>query len=443
MSFVVPLRGSIILPSDPSSERGTAYRQWDDREAAARDRPCRLRRGARKSDRRAPVVGMCVVSAPARRVVEMPRSGIRAVMDLAAAVPDALHLEVGEPNFPTPPHIVEAAAVAAREGHTKYTPSRGYPALREAIAAKVRTQNGIPTTTDGVVVVSGAVTGLIEAFLAIVEPGDAILLPDPGWPNTEMMVVLAGGRPVRYPLLREAGYEPDLDALRALVRRERPKAIYVNSPGNPTGSVFSQATIEALCELAATADAFIVSDECYEAITFDAEHRSPGALAPDRTLSAFSFSKTYAMTGWRVGYLVAPAAIADLVAKLQEPVISCASAISQKAAEAALAGPQDVVAAMVAEYRARRDVVVPMLRDVGMLVAEPRGAFYVMADVTRSGLDGREFALRLIADRGVAVAPGDTFGPAGRHLIRISLASDIETIVEGARRIIEFASWRT
>lgn len=379
------------------------------------------------------------MTAPARRVVELPRSGIRAVMELAAVVPDALHLEVGEPDFPTPPHIVEAAAAAARDGHTKYTASRGYLSLREAIAAKVAASNGFTVSPSEVVVVSGAVTALMEAFLAIVEPGDVVLLPDPGWPNTEMMVVLAGGRPVRYPLLAESGFEPDLDALTDLVRRERPKAIYVNSPGNPTGGVFSHATIERICELAESGDAFIVSDECYEAITFDAPHHSPASLVPQRTLSAFSFSKTYAMTGWRVGYLAAPTPLAELVAKIQEPVISCASAISQKAAEAALNGPQDIVGEMVTAYRSRRDALVATLREAGMLVAEPRGAFYVMANVSRSGLDGRAFALRLIEERGVAVAPGDTFGPAAGNLVRISLASDAQTLAEGARRIIAFA----
>ncbi len=359
-------------------------------------------------------------------------------MELAASVPDVLHLEVGEPNFPTPPHVVEAAAEAAREGHTRYTASRGYPELRQAIADKLTSMNGMTVGIDQIVVTSGAVTALFEAFMAILEPADAVLLPDPGWPNTEMMVLLAGGRPVRYPLPAAGGFQPDLDALRSIARRERPKAIYVNSPGNPTGAVLGRSTIEAICEIAASVDAFVVSDECYEAITFGATHHSPGAIMPDRCLSAFSFSKTYAMTGWRIGYLVAPRSVADVIAKLQEPVISCASAVSQKAAEAALRGPQDVVSEMVAAYRARRDVLVAALAASELLVSIPEGAFYIMADVHRSGLTGREFALRLVSERGVAVAPGDTFGPAGTGLVRISLASDLPVLEEATRRIVDF-----
>jgi aspartate aminotransferase len=377
------------------------------------------------------------ISPPAQRARDLPRSGIRAIMDLAATIPDVIHLEVGEPDFGTPSHIVEAAAAAARDGHTKYTASRGYPSLREAIVGKLQSTNGITATIDEITVTSGAVTALFEGFLAILEPGDVVLLPDPGWPNTEMMVTLAGGRAIRYPLLAESGFDPDLDTLRALATRERPKAIYVNSPSNPTGAVFTRLAIETICEIAATVDAYLVSDECYEAITFDRPHHSPAAIAPERCLTAFSFSKTYAMTGWRVGYLVAPAPISDVVVKLQEPVISCASAVSQKAAEAALVGPQECVVQMVDAYRDRRDAMVTILQGAGLLASAPAGAFYVMADVASSGLSGRDFALRLVRDRAVAVAPGDTFGPAGDDLIRISLASSMQALTEGARRTMD------
>jgi len=378
-----------------------------------------------------------LVRRPAQRAIDLPRSGIRAVMDLAATVPDVIHLEVGEPNFPTPAHIVEAGADAARAGHTKYTASRGYLSLREALVEKLRTMNGISASVDQITVTSGAVTALFEGFLAILEPDDAVLIPDPGWPNTEMMITLAGGRSVRYPLVAAARFEPDLDALREIARRERPKAIYLNSPGNPTGAVFSRDTIEAICAIAESVDAYVVSDECYEAITFDSPHHSPAAIDPERCLTAFSFSKTYAMTGWRVGYLVAPTDVSDVVIKLTEPVISCASAVSQKAAEAALLGPQDIVGDMVAAYRMRRDAMVDVLGTAGLLATTPSGAFYVMADIGRSGLSGREFALRLVTERGVAVAPGDTFGPTGHDLIRISLASDTASLAEGAKRIID------
>jgi aspartate aminotransferase/aminotransferase len=378
-----------------------------------------------------------IVRRPAQRAIDLPRSGIRAVMDLAATVPDVIHLEVGEPNFPTPAHIVEAGADAARAGYTKYTASRGYLSLREALVEKLRTMNEISSSVDQITVTSVAVKAMFDAFHAILDPRDTVLIPDPGWPNTEMMITLAGGRPVRYPLLAAARFEPDLDALRELALRERPKAIYLNSPGNPTGAVFTKGTIEAICAIAESVDAYVVSDECYEAITFDSPHHSPGAIAPERVLAAFSFSKTYAMTGWRVGYLVAPTDVSDVVVKITEPVISCASAVSQKAAEAALSGPQAIVGQMVAAYRMRRDAMVEALSATGLLATTPSGAFYVMADIGRSGLSGRDFALRLVRERGVAVAPGDTFGPAGRDLIRISLASDLASLEEGAKRIID------
>lgn len=373
----------------------------------------------------------------AARVDAMPRSGIREVMELAERVPEIIHLEVGEPDFPTPPHVVEAAARAARDGYTKYTPSRGFLSLREALAAKLAERNRMVVSPDDIVVTTGGVTAVLEAILLLVDPGAAVLLPDPGWPNTEAMVALAGGRPVRYPLDPGAAFAPDLEALGRIARREGARVVYVNSPSNPTGAVFGPAVVERLCNLAGEIGFWIVSDECYESITFGQPHLSPGAFAPERTFAAFSFSKTYSMTGWRVGYLVTPPGLGAMAAKVQEPLVSCAAAISQKAAEAALTGPQDDAEAMVTAFRERRDLAVGLLEPSGLLLARPEGAFYALVDVTPSGRPSRDYARDLVAERGVAVAPGDTFGPSTAGAVRLSFAVNGHALGAGIARLLD------
>jgi len=373
----------------------------------------------------------------ASRLRDLPRSGIREVMDLAATIPNVIHLEVGEPDFPTPPHIVEAAVRAARDGYTKYTPSRGYLSLREALCEKLERQNKVSAAPNDVIFTVGGVGALFEAFMALVEPNDVVLIPDPGWPHTEAMVLLAGGRPVRYPLLLERGFEPDLQALEELATRTAAKAIYINSPGNPTGGVFGRATVEAICAIADRSGAYIVSDECYEAITFGTDHVSPASLLPERVFSAWSFSKTYAMTGWRAGYLLTPPGLGAEVTKIQEPVISCATGIVQKAAEAALIGPQECVSEMVSAYRDRRDLIVRLLEGTSLLLAVPQGAFYAMVDISAAGRDSRAFVRWLLTEKGVAVAPGSTFGPSADRAVRVSLASGRRSLAEGVGRLAE------
>lgn len=374
----------------------------------------------------------------ARPVAEMRRSGIREVMDLAGTDPDVIHLEIGEPDFGTPAHIVEAAVAAAESGQTKYTANRGLASLREALAAKLARANGIDTDAEDIVVTTGGITALAEALFTLVEPGDEILLPDPAWPNYAMLAGMLRARVVRYPLDRERGYEPDLDRLAELARSPAAKVILVNSPGNPTGAVWSRKTMERVYEIACAANLYLLTDEVYEEIVFEGEHVSPAAFADDgRVVSTFSFSKTYAMTGWRVGYVVASPAIAETIAKTQEALVSCAVPVSQKAAEAALLGPQDCVAQMRDAYRERRDVAVAALRAHHLFVSEPQGAFYVVADISAATDDTYGFARRLVAEHAVAVAPGETFGPAGAGLVRLSLAASRDSVEEGIRRLAE------
>jgi aspartate aminotransferase/aminotransferase len=375
---------------------------------------------------------------PAHGVGAMRRSGIREVMDLAASHPGVIHLEVGEPDFATPAHIIEAAARAGEEGYTKYTANRGLLSLREALAAKLARLNRISAGPEEIVVTTGGVTALVESLFALVEPGEEILLPDPGWPNYEMMAAALSAHAVRYPLDRDRCYEPDLGRLAELAGSPRAKVIVVNSPGNPTGSVWSRETVERVYEIACERNTYLLTDEVYEEILFDGEHVSPASFDDEgRVVSAFSFSKTYAMTGWRVGYVVSSPPLAEVIAKVQEAFVSCCASVSQMAAQAALLGPQECVAEMRDAYSARRDLAVAALREHGLFVTEPRGAFYILGDVSAATSDTFGLARHLVVEHGVAVAPGETFGPAGAGLVRLSLAASASSLEEGIRRLAE------
>lgn len=371
------------------------------------------------------------------RLAALPRSGIRGIMELALELPDAIRLEIGDPDFDTPAHIVDAAAEAARAGFTHYAPSVGLAGLRTLIAEKVASRNGFACRPDQVVVTTGACGGLHATLLALLDPGDQILVPDPGWTTLVPMALSAGVEPVPYPLDPARGFALDPDALEARIR-PRTRAIVLNSPSNPTGAVASRETLERALEVAAAHGLWVISDECYEDLVFDGRHESPAALGdPGRVVSVFSFSKSYAMTGWRVGYVVAPAGVAPLVAKAQEPLVSSASTISQKAAEAALAGPQDVVAAMRETYRRRRDHACSQLDAAGVGYVRPGGAFYLMVDVARAADGADAFAHRLLLERHVAVVPGTAFGEGGRGFVRVSLAAADASLATGLERLAE------
>ena len=274
--------------------------------------------------------------------------------------------------------------------------------------------------------------------MAILNPGEQVLIPDPGWPNVEMMVACAGGIAKHYPLPRESSFEPAIAMLETLVT-ERTKAIVINSPSNPTGTVFRRETVEALVDVAARHDLYLIADEVYEQIIFDQQHYNPQRFDPDgRVIGVHSFSKTYAMTGWRVGYVVASPPLARLITKLQEPFFSCASSVSQKAAEAALAGPQDCVDQMRQEYRRNRDLAISLLNEARLPFVRPQGTFYMLVDISRSGLGSDQFARALLQGARVAVAPGRAFGPSGEGYVRLSLASTPADIREGICRLAAF-----
>ncbi|MGB3904847.1 MAG: pyridoxal phosphate-dependent aminotransferase [Anaerolineae bacterium] len=371
-------------------------------------------------------------------VKKMRRSGIREIMDLAQRMPDVVHLEVGEPGFPTPQHIVQAAQRAMEEGFTKYTPNAGLLSLREQVVVKLATVNGLEASVENVVVTTGAVGGLATALMAILEPGEEVLIPDPAWPNFEMMVTCSHGIARYYPLSQENGFWPQIELLEDVVTPAC-KAIIVNSPSNPTGAVFPAELVEALVDFAVRHDLYLVADEVYEQLVFGAEHVSPGIFDLDgRVVGVHSFSKTYAMTGWRVGYTVAAQSVSGYIAKLQEPFFSCASSVSQKAAEAALLGSQDCVAEMRKQYQEHRDLATRLLTDAGLAFVKPQGTFYTLVDISPFNTESYVFAKRLLQDAGVAVAPGRTFGPSGDGYVRVSLAPTAGEIREGLTRLASF-----
>jgi len=354
-------------------------------------------------------------------------------MNLAAGRQDVVRLEVGEPLFSTPSHIVEAAMRALRDGFTRYTPNAGLPSVREAICARMDRDYGVKIGPERVCVTVGGVGGISSALRAAVVAGDEVLIPDPGWPNYYMMAVVADAIPRRYPLRPRNSYIPDLHELRSMVG-PRTRVLVVNSPSNPLGTVFPPAFVEALVDFAYAHDLILISDEVYDRIIYEGTHRTACACDPDgRVVTVFSASKTYAMTGWRVGYAIAGEGMVRQMAKLQEAYVSCAPAPSQKALEAALTGPQGCVDAMCRTYRESRDLTCQLLAERSIPHRRPQGAFYVWIKV--GCRDSTEFARRLLTEHGVALAPGSTFGPSGEGYVRVSLVSAANAIREGIARL--------
>jgi aspartate aminotransferase len=374
-----------------------------------------------------------IASGPA----EAAHSGIREVVNLALVTPGCIRLEVGEPNFPTPAHIVDAAIEFARKGQVKYTATAGLLSLRERLAAKLGNVNGISAGVNNINCSVGGVGGIAGAIAALVEPGDEVLVPDPAWPNYRLMLAWAHGVLVPYACPPSNEFLPDPKAIERQIT-SRTKLIIVNSPCNPTGAMFPRKLLEELVELAVRHNIYVLSDECYDEVILEGEHTSPASFCTDgRVISAFTFSKTYAMTGWRVGYVVANEKISDSITKVLESNSSCLPTVCQKAAEAALDGPREPLRDMVNAYRQRRDLCVSLLDEAGLLISRPRGAFYIMADVSRSGLDSRELAFDLVKTKHVAVAPGTAFGDSARKAVRISLASSPEDLSQGIAKMIE------
>jgi aspartate/methionine/tyrosine aminotransferase len=355
-----------------------------------------------------------------------------------------IHLGIGEPDFDTPGFIRRASDAALAAGYTHYGPAAGLPEFRRLIAETWRARRGLACDAANVVVTPGAKPVLFFAMLALLDPGDEVLIPSPAFPTYASVAAFVGGRVVPVPLVAERGFDLDLAALRQRIG-ERSRILVLNSPHNPTGAVLPRATLEAVAALAREHDLIVLSDEIYSAMVFEGESPSiatfPGMA--DRTVVVDGFSKTYAMTGWRLGFGIMPEPLARQMAALMNNSNSCTATFVQKAGEAALTGPQDEVAAMLAEFRARRDVLVPGLNAIpGVTCARPAGAFYAFPRVEGTGLSAVELADRLLEEAGVVTLPGTGFGVEGEGHLRLSYANSRDNLREGLRRMHEFLTTR-
>lgn len=380
-----------------------------------------------------------VHASPSSRLLHGVRqSGARQIMDLANRLPDAIHLEIGEPDFTAAPHVVEAAERAIRDGLTKYPPTAGMAELREAVAAKLARVNGIVAAPSDVIISNGGCQGLFNALSVTLDAGEKVALPDPGWPNYHSMAAMLGLEVVTYSLGAETGYHPDPAEIAALLEQGC-RCIMLCSPSNPLGTVTPRPVVEEIVALAKAHGAWIISDECYDEISFDALPASPAAVDPEADIiSVFSFSKTHAMTGWRIGYAAGPPEVAALMAKGQEPLVLGVSAPGQHAALAALTGGDDYQRHMVAEYRTRRDAVVARFAEHGRTVTPPEGAFYLWLDIREAGIADTDFALGLLNNEHVAATAGSSFGSAGVGYLRLSLAASLESLVEATDRVVRY-----
>jgi aspartate aminotransferase/aminotransferase len=361
-------------------------------------------------------------------------------MDSATA-PDILHLEVGQPDFSTPEPVIRAACEAAmdKDGrYTRYTPNMGYASLRKGIVKKLKAENGIDTTEGQILITPGSNYGIMITLSVLLNEGDEVLAPDPGYVTYTSLPPQYGCTVRRYPLHASDGFVPRIESIADCIT-PRTKVIVHNSPSNPTGAVCTESFTKDLVELARTHNIYILSDEAYEHIVFEGRHISPARFDKDgNVISIFSFSKSYAMTGWRVGYVVSSEPIAKVLEKQQELCVSCAPSISQKAAEAALGLDRQHILSMVGQYRKRRDLAMEILKKHGLFSYSPAGAFYVLVDISSTGMDSDAFADRLLNEQRVAVAPGATFGALAGKYIRVSMATEDKTIAEGLERICKY-----
>ncbi|MFL5715873.1 MAG: pyridoxal phosphate-dependent aminotransferase [Chloroflexota bacterium] len=354
-----------------------------------------------------------------------------------------IHLQIGEPDFDTPANVRDAAKAALDAGATHYPPFAGVPALREAIAADASARKGFEVDPAQVFVTVGGKGVMLYAILGLVDPGDEVLVPDPGYPIYESLTRFVGATPVPIPIRMANDFRLDVDELATLIT-PRTRGIVVNSPANPTGGVLTRSDLERIAALAIEHDLWVLADEIYGRILYDgAEHVSIASLPgmAERTIVLDGFSKTFAMTGWRMGYAIVPQALSAMYGQLIINTISGVATFAQVGAVEALEGPQDDVDAMVIEFKARRDLVVNGLNAIpGIECLTPTGAFYVFPRIAGTGLSGAELAERLLHEAGVCVLPGSAFGIYGDDHIRISYANSQENLLEALRRIRAFVA---
>lgn len=350
---------------------------------------------------------------------------------------EVVHLEIGEPDFDTPANIVEAGRAALAAGFTHYGPSPGIPDLRASIARKISATRGIDVTAENVVVTPGAKPIMFYLIMALVEPGDEVLYPNPGFPIYESMINYVGAKAVPMPLLEDKNFRFDVDAFRASVN-DRTRLIIINSPANPTGGVLEISDLEAIADVARTRQIPVLSDEIYSDMVYDGKFASIASLPgmKDLTIILDGFSKTYAMTGWRLGYGVFPTELVPSISRLVTNSVSCTATFIQKAGIEALEGPQDAAMAMIEEFRRRRQVIVDGLNRIpGVSCVLPAGAFYAFPNIKETGMDSKQFADVLLDKYGVASLSGTSFGEYGNGYLRLSYANSVPNLEKALDRI--------
>jgi aspartate aminotransferase len=351
---------------------------------------------------------------------------------------EIIHLEIGQPDYPTFENVSQAGIDAIRAGKTRYTPPAGMPSLRAALAEDAGRRRGIAVHPDEVVVSPGGKPNLFFPTLALVESGDEVIYPNPGFPTYEAMIKVAGGVPVAVPLLEQNQFSFDLDAFDRLIN-EKTRLIVLNSPSNPTGGVIPPADLEHIASQAERYNCWVMSDELYTRIVYDGMEALSIASLPglkERTIIVDGFSKTYSMTGWRLGFGIMPKELAARVDLLLTHSIGSTAHFTQFAGLEAVTGPQDMVEVMVSEYQRRRDLIVDGLNAIpGFVCQKPQGAFYVFPNITGTGLGSTELANLILEKAGVALLPGNSFGQYGEGYLRLSYANSIENIQKGLERI--------
>ena len=355
---------------------------------------------------------------------------------------DVIHLEIGEPDYDTPENVVRAGVDALSGGFTHYGPSPGLPDVRARIAQEIADTRGISVSGDNVVVTPGGKPIMFFVLLALAEHGDEVLYPNPGFPIYESMINFAGAEAVPMPLREDRDFNVDVDQVAEQITSAT-KLMIINSPNNPCGSVMSREDLRALAELAVERDVLVLADEIYSRFLYEGEHHSITAFPgmAERTIILDGFSKTYAMTGWRLGYGVMPLELVEPISRLMTNSVSCTASFTQMAAIEALDGPQDDAYGMVDEFKRRRDLIVDGLNAIpGIRCPMPRGAFYVFPNVEGTGLSSAEFADRLLREAGVACLSGESFGAYGKGYVRFSFANSAENIQKALERIADFAT---
>lgn len=382
----------------------------------------------------------------ANRIAHLEAEGAYAVLarasDIERAGREVLHLELGQPDFRTPETIAQAGVAAIEEGLTRYTSPAGLTRFRELIAADAGARRGVTVHPDMVVAGPGSKPGLFFPTLALVAPGDEVIYPDPGFPTYRAMIGVAGGTPVPVTLREENQFSFDLDVFDSKIS-DKTKLIILNSPANPTGGVIPLEDLKHIAKQAQKHDAWILADEIYSRLVYDGMESAPSVASIDgmleRTVIADGFSKAYAMTGWRLGYMIAPPALAERLELLITHSVGCTAMFTQYAGMEALTGPQDFVREMVAEYQKRRDRMVELANAIpGVHAQKPQGAFYVFPNVKSFGISSKEIQARLLEEEGVAVLAGTDFGPAGDGYIRLCYATSMEVIERAMEKIHRF-----